>query len=107
MKRRFGSASANLIELIQSAASLALDCIGNSDALYHYVEHTMFVTFVGCDIMKGRSLLVSTSPSDYAHFLIACLFHEIGSALHEIGYVRGVLGGDGEEGYIIDASGGK
>ena len=40
MKRRFGSANANLIELIQSAASLAPDCIGNSDALYHNVEHT-------------------------------------------------------------------
>jgi len=98
MTRRFGSANANFIELIQSAASLALDCIGNSDALYHNVEHTMFVTLVGYDIMKGRSLLVSTSASDYTHFLIACLFHEIG-------YVRGVLSGDSEEGYIIDASG--
>jgi len=86
MKRRFGSTNASLIELIQSVASLALDCIGNSDALYHNVEHTMLVTLVGYDIMKGRSLLVSTSASDYAHFLIACLFHEIG-------YVRGVLKG--------------
>jgi hypothetical protein len=100
MKRRFGSTNANLIELVQSAASLALDCIGNSDALYHNVEHTMFVTLVGYDIMKGRSLMASTSASDYAHFLIACLFHKIG-------YVRGVLSGDSEEGYIIDANGGK
>jgi len=60
----------------------------------------MLVTLVGYDIMKGRSLLVSTSASDYAHFLIACLFHEIG-------YVRGILRGDSEEGYIIDASEGK
>jgi hypothetical protein len=60
----------------------------------------MLATLVGYDIMKGRSLLVSTSASDYAHFLIASL-------LHEIGYVRGILSGDSEEGYIIDASGGK
>jgi hypothetical protein len=100
MSRRFGSTNANLIEVIQSAARLALDCIGNSDALYHNVEHTMLVTLVGYDILKGRSLLISTSASDYAHFLVACFFHEIG-------YVRGVLRGDSEEGYIIDASGGK
>jgi hypothetical protein len=53
-----------LIELIESSAGLALDCIGNSDALYHNVEHTMLVTLVGYDIMKGRSLLVSTSASE-------------------------------------------
>ena len=41
MGRRFGSTDAGLIELVQSAARLALDCIGNSDALYHNVEHTM------------------------------------------------------------------
>ena len=44
----------------------------------------------------------STPASDYAHFLVACL-------LHEIGYVRGVLIGDSEEGYIrhFDASGAR
>src|SRR5271157_2107873 len=100
MGRRFGSTDGGLIELVRSAAGLALDCIGNSDALYHNVEHTMLVTLVGYDIMRGRSLLVSTSASDYAHFLIACLFHEIG-------YVRGILWGDSAEGYIINAIGGK
>jgi hypothetical protein len=75
MNRRFGSESANLIELVQSAAGLALDCIGNSDALYHNLEYTMFVTLVGQEIMEGRSLLSSVSASDYAHVLIACLSH--------------------------------
>ena len=100
MNRRFGSTHANLIEALQSPASLALECIGNSDALYHNVEHTMLVTLVGYDIMKGRSLLASTSASDYAHFLAACLFHDIG-------YVRGILSDDNEEGYVIDAHGGR
>ena len=45
---------ANLTELIPSIARLSLECIGNSDALYHNVEHTMLVTLVGYDIMKGR-----------------------------------------------------
>jgi hypothetical protein len=81
-------------------ARLALECIGNSDALYHNVEHTMLVTLAGHDIMKGRALLVPTLPSDYAHLIVACL-------MHDIGYVRGILKGDGPDGYVIDASGRK
>jgi hypothetical protein len=96
MERRFGSTDAGLIELVQSAARLALDCIGNSDALYHNVEHTMLVTLVGYDILRGRLLLTPTNASDFAHLIIACLFHDIG-------YVRGILNGDSADGYIIDA----
>ena len=100
MGRRFGSTDAELIELVQSGARLALDCIGNSDALYHNVEHTMLVTLVGYDILRGRRLLRDTSASDYAHVLVACLFHDIG-------YVRGILDGDSDDGFIIDAKGRK
>ncbi len=100
MKRRFGSSHARLTELIPSVARLALEYIGNSDALYHNVEHTMLVTLVGHDIMKGRALLAPTLPGDYAHFIVACL-------MHDIGYVRGILKGDGDDGFIIDARGGK
>jgi Adenylate and Guanylate cyclase catalytic domain len=99
MGRRFGATHANLIALISSAARLALECIGNSDALYHDVEHTMLVTLVGYEIMKGRSLLKPTSASDYAHLIVACLFHDIG-------FVRGIITGDSEDGYVIDANGG-
>src|SRR5215469_16167718 len=98
--RRFHSTEAHLTELIPSIARLSLECIGNSDALYHNIEHTMLVTLVGYDIMKGRALLTHTTPSDYAHLLVACL-------LHDIGYVRGVLKGDGTDGYVIDAKGNK
>ena len=55
LTRRFGSTDAALTELIPSAARLALECIGNSDALYHNVEHTMLVTLAGYDIMRGRA----------------------------------------------------
>jgi hypothetical protein len=100
MQRRFGSSHARLAELIPSVARLALECIGNSDALYHNVEHTMLVTLVGHDIMKGRALLAPTPPSDYAHFIVACL-------MHDIGYVRGLFKDDGEDGFIVDADGSK
>lgn len=85
---------------VQSAARLWIDCIGNSDALYHNVEHTMLVTLVGYDILKGRRMFVETTASDYAHVLIACLFHDIG-------YVRGVLIGDGVDDYVVDAEGNR
>ena len=97
MKRMFESSHARLTELVPSAARLALECIGNSDALYHNVEHTMLVTLAGHEIMKGRALLVPTLPSDYAHLIAACL-------MHDIGYVRGILRGDGPDGYVIDAT---
>ena len=101
MGRRFGSTDPGLIELGQSAARLAIDCIGNSDALYHNVEHTMLVTLVGYDILKGRRLLTETNASDFAHLIAACLFHDIG-------YVRGILKGDSaDDGYIIDARGNR
>jgi hypothetical protein len=100
MGRRFGSTDAELVELVQSAARLAIDCIGNSDALYHNVEHTTLVTLCGYDILKGRRLLKETNANDYAHVLVACLFHDIG-------YVRGILNGDSADGYIIDAKGNR
>jgi hypothetical protein len=41
MRRRFGSSQAHLVEMVPSIARIAIECIGNSDALYHNVEHTM------------------------------------------------------------------
>jgi len=100
MNRRCGATHPRLTELVPFAAQLALDCIANSDALYHNVEHTMLVTLAGHDIFVGRALLVASTPSDYAHFIVACL-------MHDIGYVRGVLNGDGDDGYVIDPTGRK
>ena len=100
MGRRFGSTDARMTELIPLVARLSLECIGNSDALYHNVEHTMLVTLVGYDIMKGRALVKPTYATDFAHVLVACL-------LHDIGYVRGILSDDGPDGYVIDSRGGK
>jgi hypothetical protein len=100
MKDRFGSSHARLAELIPFAARLTLECIGNSDALYHNVEHTMLVTLAGHDIFKGRALLTPSTPTDYANFIVACL-------AHDIGYVRGVIKGDGDDGYVVDETGRK
>ena len=97
-KGRFRSSYASLPELLPYAAKLALECIGNSDALYHNVEHTMLVTLVGHDILIGRALLRPSTGSDYAHFILACL-------IHDIGYVRGIIHGDQDGVYVVDGTG--
>ena len=56
----------------------------------------MLVTLAGHDIFKGRALLLPSTPTDYSNFIVACL-------THDIGYVRGVVKGDGDDGYVVDA----
>jgi hypothetical protein len=98
-KDRFGASHAGLTELLPFAAKLTLECIGNSDALYHNIEHTMLVTLAGHDILTGRALLRPTTAGDYANFTMACL-------AHDIGYVRGVVQGDEDGCYIANVTGG-
>jgi hypothetical protein len=100
MSRRCGASHPRLTELVPFAAQLALECIANSDALYHDVQHTMLVTLAGHDIFVGRALVVQSNPTDYAQLIVACL-------MHDIGYVRGILKGDSVDGYVIDESGRK
>jgi hypothetical protein len=98
-KNRFGASHARLAEVLPFAARLTLECIGNSDALFHNIEHTMLVTLAGHDILMGRQMLQQTTEGDYANFILACL-------THDIGYVRGILHGDNNESYVADLSGG-
>jgi hypothetical protein len=95
---RFGSSHARLTEVLPFAARLTLECIGNSDALYHDVEHTMLVTLAGHDILMGRMMLRPTTTADYGNFILACL-------THDIGYVRGIVQGDTEDSYVADMTG--
>ena len=99
-RRRFGSSQAHLVEMVPSIARIALECIGNSDALYHNVEHTMLVTLAGHDILRGRALHTHMPAEDYAHVIIACL-------THDIGYVRGLFRADDQDGYLVDPTGRK
>ncbi len=97
-RSRFGASHARLAEVVPFAARLTLDCIGNSDALYHNIEHSMLVTLAGHDILMGRQMSRATTAEDYANFILACL-------THDIGYVRGILQGDDNESYVADLSG--
>ena len=94
----FGSAHNESAERLGALARITIECIGGSDALYHNFEHTLLVTIVGRDILRGRTLLQRIEPTDYIHLIVACLFHDIG-------LVRGVLSGDTKTDFIVDRSG--
>jgi hypothetical protein len=100
MRSAFGSTEKQLAEIVPNAAHVALECIGNSDALYHNVEHTLLVTLAAHEIFCGRMLHNHQTADDYAHIIIACL-------AHDIGYVRGLFKEDDADGFVIDAAGRK
>jgi hypothetical protein len=74
--------------IIEWTGRLALENIANSDNLYHDIEHTILVTLVGQNILKGKHLSEGgVTPRDWLHFTMALL-------CHDIGYVRGVCRAD-------------
>ena len=94
----FGPAHDDVAERLGSLARSTIECLARSDALYHNFEHTLQVTMVGRDILQGMTLSQRIEPSDYSHLIVACL-------LHDIGYMRGILSGDTETEFVVDASG--
>jgi hypothetical protein len=98
MRARWGSSHVGLTDSLPFAARLTMECIGNSDALYHNIEHSMLVTLAGHDILTGRALQRTTTAGDYANFVVACL-------THDIGYVRGVVQGDEDDAFVADITG--
>jgi hypothetical protein len=96
----FGTGHTDLAERLGALARSAIEAIAKSDALYHNFEHTMLVTAVGRDILRGRVLSERIEPADYLHLTCACL-------LHDIGFVRGLLKGDTSTEFVVDQSGRK
>ena len=94
----FGLEQQDRAERLSSLARSTMECIGRSDALYHNLEHTMLVTMVGRDILRGRTLTERIEAADYDHLIVACL-------LHDIGYIRGVLRADTKTDFVVDESG--
>ncbi len=82
------------------AARTVLEVIANSDALYHDVQHTMLVTLVGQEILRGKHLQEMQSPDDWLHYTVALL-------CHDIGYVRGICSGDTVNSFVIDDAGNR
>ena len=92
-QRTYGRWHTDYAEIIGWAGSMAMENIANSDALYHNVEHSMLVTLVGQEILRGRHIKEGgIKPEDWLHFIISLV-------CHDIGYVKGVCRGDGNGRY--------
>jgi hypothetical protein len=84
------------IQLLLSTARNSLEIICNSDAPYHDINHTMMVTIVGMEILRGKVLIEGgVSSKVWVHFVISLL-------THDIGYVRGICKADRSGRYAIN-----
>lgn len=84
------------LHLLVSNTRNALEIIANSDAPYHDTNHTMMVTAVGMEILRGKILIEDgVSANEWVHFVISLLNHDIG-------YVRGICRADRNGRYTIN-----
>jgi hypothetical protein len=98
-ERTYGLLEPGYPGVISFVARLALETIATTDAAYHDVHHTMMVTLVGQEILRGRHISVGgVTPRDWLHFTVSLL-------CHDIGYVRGICRGDGEGNYVTNLAG--
>lgn len=82
--RTYGGWKTDYEDIIGWVGAMALENIANSDALYHNVEHTILVTLVGQEILRGKHIREGkVSCEDWLHFIISLV-------CHDIGYVKGV-----------------
>lgn len=97
--RLYGMLEPDYPGILAFVGRLALENIANSDAAYHDLHHTILVTQVGQEILRGRHIRVGgVKPADWLHLVVAFL-------CHDIGYVRGVCQGDKPGAYMINAAG--
>jgi hypothetical protein len=85
---------------ISGSARMLLERLGNSDALYHNAEHTMMVTLVGQQIIRGQLVTRAVQPEDWLHFIVALL-------VHDIGYSRDICEGDTDAEVVVNDAGVK
>jgi hypothetical protein len=87
--------------IIAFCGRMALENIANSDAAYHDTFHTIVVTDVGQQILRGKHISVGgVSPDDWLHFVVSLL-------CHDIGYVRGVCRDDRDGSYVAGLDGAR
>jgi hypothetical protein len=98
-ERTYGVLEPSYPGIIGFFGRLALENIANSDAAYHDVNHTIMVTLVGQEILRGRHISVGgVTPREWLHFIVSLL-------CHDIGYVRGICRGDGDGRYVTNLAG--
>ncbi len=98
-RRTYGGWKSDYEEIIAWVGSMAMENIANSDALYHNVEHSILVTLVGQEILRGKHIREGgVSCEDWLHFIISLV-------CHDIGYVKGVCRQDQDSSYATGKNG--
>jgi hypothetical protein len=97
-RRVFGRRAPDHAGAIATAARLALERIGTSDAPYHDLDHTVMVALLGTDLLRGREIAEVVTPDDWLHMTVALL-------CHDVGYVRGACRGDTATEVVVDLAG--
>jgi hypothetical protein len=94
----FSGRKAEYAAFLNGCARMMLERLGNSDALYHNAEHTMMVTLVGQQIIRGQLVTRAVQPEDWLHFIVALL-------VHDIGYSRDICEGDTDNEVVVNEAG--
>lgn len=94
----FGFGHPDYASTLRAVTKLVIERIANSDALYHDSDHTVMVTVVGQEILRGRALVEEVNELDWLHFSVASL-------CHDVGYLRGLCPGDTETTFVINEHG--
>lgn len=90
-QRNYGTMGSDNSSIIAWAGRMALEHFANSDALYHNMEHTIMVTLVGQEILRGKHIKEGgVSNRDWLNFIISLL-------CHDIGHIRGICRRDREK----------
>src|SRR5262245_64248214 len=77
-RRIYGDREPQIASALDEAARLVIERIASSDALYHDCEHTALVTLCVQDILRGRRLERTITPSDWCHTILPPLPHGTG-----------------------------
>ncbi len=96
--RTYGRMAPPYAEALGEAARLVIERLSLSDALYHTAEHTVLVTLVAQDILRGRRLCADVPPDMWLHVILAAL-------THDIGYLRGICRADTDSRFVANTNG--
>lgn len=97
--RNYGNLEPANASIISWAGRMALEHFANSDALYHNMEHTIMVTLVGQEILRGKHIKEGgVSSRDWLNFIISLL-------CHDIGHIQGICRDDKDGWYATGTNG--
>lgn len=101
-RKTYGGYKTDYEDIIGWVGSMALENIANSDALYHNVEHTILVTLVGQELLRGKHIREGgVTTEDWLHFITSLVCHDIGYVKRVCRQDREGLYATGKDGQMV------